>query len=40
MLESVFAGFEFLHFREHDSEIAEGDRHVGMSALIDLVARK
>ena len=29
-----------LDIREHDSTIGEGSAHVGMSALIDLVARK
>jgi hypothetical protein len=29
-----------LHLREHDDHIAEGTAHSGMSALIDLVARK
>ena len=40
LLEQAFAGFSTLDIREHDSEIAEGVRHVGMSALIDLVGRK
>jgi cyclopropane fatty-acyl-phospholipid synthase-like methyltransferase len=40
MLREAFAGFEILHLSEHDSEIAEGSGHRGMSALIDLVARK
>jgi hypothetical protein len=29
-----------LHLHEYDSEINEGSGHNGMSALIDLVARK
>jgi hypothetical protein len=29
-----------VEIREHDSVISEGTAHVGMSALIDLVARK
>lgn len=40
MLEEAFAGFEVLRLDEHDSEIQEGPGHAGMSALIDLVARK
>ncbi|HEY4375272.1 MAG TPA: class I SAM-dependent methyltransferase [Burkholderiales bacterium] len=40
MLREAFAGTEFLELRAHESELAEGDHHVGVSALIDLVARK
>ncbi len=40
MLREAFAGFEILHLAEHDSEIVEGQGHRGMSALVDLVARK
>ena len=40
LLRTAFADMEILHLAEYDSEIAEGTRHVGMSALIDLVARK
>lgn len=40
MLREAFSGFEFLELRSHDSVISEGTGHVGMSALIDLVARK
>lgn len=40
LLEEAFAGFEILRLSEHDSEIHEGPGHAGMSALIDLVARK
>jgi len=40
MLRTVFAEMEILHFSEHDSLIREGAGHHGMSALIDLVARK
>jgi hypothetical protein len=29
-----------LHLREHDDFVREGSGHSGMSALIDLVARK
>jgi cyclopropane fatty-acyl-phospholipid synthase-like methyltransferase len=40
LLEEAFAGFEFVHLREHESDLSEGNKHVGRSALIDLVARK
>ena len=40
MLRTAFAGFDILHLAEHDEVIREGTGHDGMSALIDLVARK
>jgi cyclopropane fatty-acyl-phospholipid synthase-like methyltransferase len=40
LLENAFAGMEILHLAEYDAEIAEGSGHKGMSALIDLVAKK
>lgn len=40
MLRKEFSDMEILHLREHDSVIREGAGHSGMSALIDLVARK
>ncbi|KAF1711539.1 SAM-dependent methyltransferase [Pseudoxanthomonas kalamensis DSM 18571] len=40
LLREAFAGMDILHLHAHDSEIAEGHGHHGMSALIDLVARK
>ena len=40
MLRTTFADMEILHLREHDEVISEGVGHHGMSALIDLVARK
>lgn len=40
LLEKSFAGMSSLDIREHDSVIDEGAGHAGMSALIDLVARK
>jgi hypothetical protein len=40
MLREVFAGYTILQLREHDDSLKEGKRHVGRSALIDLVARK
>lgn len=40
LLRAAFAGFDILHLKEHDSFTSEGKGHEGMSALIDLVARK
>jgi hypothetical protein len=40
LLERSFADMEILDLREHDSPVSEGTGHAGMSALIDLVARK
>lgn len=40
ILEDAFSGFEILYLAERDAEIREGTGHAGMSALIDLVARK
>lgn len=40
MLRTALADMEILLLREHDSIIREGHGHDGMSALIDLVARK
>jgi cyclopropane fatty-acyl-phospholipid synthase-like methyltransferase len=40
MLRAAFAGFDLLELRAHDSSIREGRGHAGMSALIDMVARK
>lgn len=40
MLSTAFRDFDILHLEEHDSVIAEGQGHHGMSALVDLVARK
>ncbi len=40
LLREAFASLEILHLHEHDETIAEGDAHCGLSALIDLVARK
>jgi cyclopropane fatty-acyl-phospholipid synthase-like methyltransferase len=39
-LRKEFSDMEILHLVEHDAEINEGTGHKGMSALIDLVARK
>ncbi len=40
LLEASFGDMAEVDIREHDSAIGEGTAHVGMSALIDLVARK
>lgn len=40
LLREAFSDFELLDLRSHDSAINEGVGHSGMSALIDLVARK
>ena len=40
LLRESFADMAILHLEEHDSHISEGTGHHGMSALIDLVARK
>lgn len=40
LLREWFGDWEILHLRQHESVIAEGNHHHGMSALIDLVARK
>lgn len=40
ILEDAFAALAIERLQEHDSELDEGPGHSGMSALIDLVARK
>ncbi|WP_425045296.1 SAM-dependent methyltransferase [Primorskyibacter sp. S87] len=40
MLRDAFAGWDILHIDDYDAEIDEGPGHSGMSALVDLVARK
>ncbi len=40
LLRDAFRDLEILHLAEHDDVLDEGPRHRGMSALIDLVARK
>lgn len=40
LLHDAFADFEILRLSEHDSEMHEGSGHAGMSALVDLVARR
>ena len=40
MLRDAFPGWEILVLESHDREIVEGTPHVGLSALIDFIARK
>jgi SAM-dependent methyltransferase len=40
LLEQTFGDFSSLDIRERDSVLHEGERHVGMSAVIDLVGQK
>ncbi len=40
LLRAAFADWTIEHLETHDSEIEEGPGHKGMSALIDLAARK
>lgn len=40
MLQKAFGDWEILHLSEHDEIVEEGAGHSGLSALIDLVARK
>jgi len=40
LLREQFAAMDILHLAEHDDVIHEGKGHSGMSALVDLVARK
>jgi SAM-dependent methyltransferase len=40
LLRASFAQLEILHLAEHDDVVREGKGHSGMSALIDLVARR
>ena len=40
LLRRSFDDLTIVHLREHDDVIVEGAGHAGMSALIDLVARK
>jgi len=39
-IERTFAGWTIRELREYDAVLEEGTRHVGMSALIDLVAQR
>jgi len=40
LLRESFGSLEILHFAAYDAEVDEGAGHKGMSALVDLVARK
>jgi len=40
MLQDAFGDFASIEIEEYDSALSEGDRHKGMSALVDLVGRK
>jgi SAM-dependent methyltransferase len=40
LLRDWFGDWDILHLHEHESVISEGSHHHGLSALIDLVARK
>jgi cyclopropane fatty-acyl-phospholipid synthase-like methyltransferase len=40
LLRSAFGDMKIMHLQEHDDHVSEGAGHSGMSALIDLVARK
>jgi cyclopropane fatty-acyl-phospholipid synthase-like methyltransferase len=40
MMRAAFGDWEIVSLREHESELREGNHHVGMSGLVDLVARK
>ena len=40
LLRDAFEGFAEIETRAYDAEIREGDHHVGLSALVDLVARR
>ena len=40
LLEQAFGHFAELHITEYETEMSEGSRHTGISALIDLIGRK
>ena len=40
LLRDQFAALDIVHLAEHDAEIREGKGHSGMSALVELVARR
>lgn len=40
MLTEAFREFDVLQLREYEAHLSEGSKHVGRSALVDLVARK
>jgi cyclopropane fatty-acyl-phospholipid synthase-like methyltransferase len=40
LLRTAFADFDIGHLEEHDSIVEEGSGHSGLSALIDMIARR
>lgn len=40
MLQAAFSAFDVQLLEEHDDVLAEGTKHVGRSALVDLIARR
>jgi SAM-dependent methyltransferase len=40
ILEQAFTGWDVVELRTYDGFVNEGERHKGMSALIDLIAKK
>jgi SAM-dependent methyltransferase len=40
LLAERFSALDIIELRSYDAELAEGNRHSGLSALVDLVARK
>ena len=40
LLADRFGDMEILHLEEYEREVQEGQGHSGLSALIDLIARK
>jgi SAM-dependent methyltransferase len=40
LLKEAFSDFDILTLKEYDADLSEGNRHKGMSAVIDLVAQK
>ncbi len=40
LLRTAFAEFDIQHLEEHDSIVDEGSGHSGLSALIDMIARR
>jgi SAM-dependent methyltransferase len=40
LLRESFGAMEILHLAEHEDEVDEGNAHRGMSALVDMVARR
>jgi SAM-dependent methyltransferase len=40
MLQNAFDDFEIITLQSYDTELNEGTRHIGLSAMIDLIARR